>query len=234
VSESMRDLGIIFKAPMVRAILRGAKTQTRRVVTGYRVEGPCQHGIFDWYANDQWTAAHGGRDLRGGGPLRFARTSAAALCPYGVPGDRLWVRETLRVNEQGEWCYADGAVVIPPHSTEQLATLWGPAQRNTRPSIHMPRWASRITLEVTDVRVERLQQLTTAEAMAEGIPQTGGEAHMLGLHDLAREPGHEWDNRTSVENFARVWDRINGKRAPWAENPYVWVLSFKRMEATHG
>ena len=101
----------------------------------------------------------------------------------------------------------------------------------------MPRWASRITLAVEAVRVERLHDVTRDDAMAEGIPQMHGEACSIGLIE-PRGGGPRngpnsrdiWDNSTSVENYARLWDSINGKRAPWASNPWVWVVTFSRME----
>jgi hypothetical protein len=194
----MKERPILFSAEMTRVILSGAKTQTRRVVkrvpdaNGTSFTAGVLLGVGDWWS----------------------------MCPYGVPGDRLWVRESLRVNEQGEWCYAEnGAVVIPPHSTEQLATLWGPAQRNVRPSIHMPRWASRLTLEITDVRVERLQDIGEEDACAEGVAGDGPVGNMRVWSKMGRYR----------YQFADLWDAINGKRATWASNPWVFVVAFRKV-----
>jgi hypothetical protein len=112
----------------------------------------------------------------------------------------------------------DGPIVHPKDGR----ALW-------RPSCLMPRWAARYAIEIVDVTPMRLQDVTIEQAIAEGVPQTYGDAVMQGFidpkHDKT-EP-HEWDNRTSVENLAVLWDRINGKRAPWARNPWVWSYSFR-------
>lgn len=241
----MKERPIIFSGPMVRAILDGKKTQTRRLAA-LRLEGETDGAGL--------TTASYEPDRRNG----WGRCQ---------PGDRLWVREgwgyrgtaytigqpTMEVlidyRADGELrridrahddrsglpkqvCRCKGGGESPEYGPsyehqDELTRFWA-AWRSPR---FMPRWASRLLLEVTAVRVERLQACGTLDAMAEGMPQTGGEAHALGLIDLARTPGHEWDNRTSVENFARLWDTINGKRAPWASNPWVWVIEFRRAEA---
>ena len=149
-------------------------------------------------------------------------------CPYGDPGDTLWVRET--------WCTA---ATLDEYSPAQMARLaeaagyawpWAPvaydasgsANSDTlvtfggvwgrrRPSIHMPRWASRITLRVTSARVERLQSITDYDAIAEGISKSPN--------------GHPEHIR-----FAELWDQINGKRAAWGSNPWVWRIEFERVE----
>lgn len=121
------------------------------------------------------------------------------------PGDRLWVRETwAKAGEVGD-------------RVEYRADNPDPESARWRPCIHMPRWASRITLEVTGVCIDRLQRISEADAKAEGVDpyeQPCGPAHP---HALA---------------FRELWDSFNGKRAPWASNPWVWVVSFKRLEAT--
>ena len=169
----MRERPILFSAPMVRAILAGTKTQTRRVCKGQRELS----NVHDFQID---------------------------RCPYGQLGDRLWVRETwLRhsVNVPNDYLYRadhpdDGTI--------------GPAHGGWKPSIHMPRWASRITLEITDVRVERLQDISARDAWAEGITPSP---------DV--DPYHEYRD---------LWESINGPGS-WDANPWVWAVSFKRIDA---
>lgn len=197
----MTERPILFSSSMVRAILDGRKTVTRRIVHGQRamsstaVRFEFPGSRAGWAANDA-AVRDGWRDM-----LR---------CPYGAPGDRLWVRETwapfrryepgLGVAyaascDDGEFDYwtADGAI-------ERLKI------KRWKPSIHMPRWASRITLIVIDVRVERLHDITEQDAIAEGVDEVGFPR----------------------ETFASLWDGINGKRAPWKSNPWVWRVEFRR------
>ena len=188
----MKERPILFSAPMVRAILEGAKTQTRRVVRG------------------QVAALDRGHATIIGGPS----------CPYGAPGDRLWVRETwTAIDERGEAVsrrtrHVDqncGDRLVYRADDRVLTEQW-------RPSIFMPRWASRITLEVTAVRVERLHDITEEDARREGVePAPFAKA--------GRPAGH-----LHLEAFEDVWDSINGKHAPWASNPWVFVIDFRRLE----
>ena len=181
---------------MIRAILAGSKTQTRRVVkdTGLYAIDAAIHGAE--------TAA---RELQ----------ALASRCPYGKPGDRLWVRETCRADASqtgpfGVTYMADAAFrPIGSGQHQKWADLhtYGGVFGKQVPSIHMPRWASRITLEVTGIRVERVASISESDAIAEGIDVTDGE-------------------QPSV-TFARLWDSINGQRAPWQSNPWVWVVAFR-------
>jgi len=188
----MKERPILFSAPMVRAILAGTKTQTRRVVK-CDIRGPSDPmDTWDWYdKKGKWAGAHG----RG---FPFKKTNAALLCPYGQPGDRLWVREACLAEElpdglDGVRYLADEAF-LAIESTQEGADRWlalryygkrpSPvAPVKTVPAIHMPRWASRITLEVTAVRVERLQDISIADAMAEGVAESNtrlrGVTHFL-------------------------------------------------------
>lgn len=194
----MKERPILFSAPMVRALLGGTKTQTRRAVN------PQQAG--NWSPKD-----------------------SVIPSPYGRPGDRLWVRESFR-NDPASifngYGYNGANLVYradAPTPTDRPGSPW-------RPSIYMPRWASRITLEITRVRGERLQAISNADARAEGIPQTYGDL-CPELQFLCPGPDHEYANRTSAENFAILWDSINGKRGfGWASNPWVWVIEFRRVE----
>ncbi|MDP3219200.1 MAG: hypothetical protein Q8S73_34195 [Deltaproteobacteria bacterium] len=197
----MKERPILFSAPMVRALLNGTKSQTRRVVkqTLERL------GDGDWYAFD-----HKGINYR----VNARHTTVAAwahllqFCPYGQPGDRLWVRETwtqewMRPRQGAEVFYrADGEVA--------------PEFEPWIPSIHMFRWASRILLEIVSVRVERLQDISEADALAEGVtvtPCKPSQAERMGRHA-----------------FRSLWEDINGNTpAEWAANPWVWVVEFKQV-----
>jgi len=186
-----KERPILFSAPMVRAILDGKKTQTRRVVKlpGYTIEE--RDNGAPWPHCSTWSHGDDG--------------SPWAACPYGAPGDRLWVRETLKISKGGDCgLYA---------ADDAVATLdrW-PWQRRYLPSIHMPRWASRITLIVESVRVERLHEIDDAGALAEGV-----------------KPGDDMEPTDCPRaSFAALWRRINGAES-WAANPYVWVVGFSRV-----
>lgn len=205
---------------MVRALLDGSKTQTRRIVkpTG-------AHHIFQFRGKDE---AHGADEPTG----EWAWCSSAHVvsdhirCPYGKPGDRLWVRETWRgvveINPPGKCTELGVARYVPDQQycrrVEYQATH-GRDSEPWRPSIHMPRWASRINLEVTGVRVERLDQITEDNAQAEGaapawLDVDGGTVNV--------------GQPTYRQGFARLWRDINGDES-WDANPWVWVVEFKRI-----
>lgn len=188
---------ILFSGPMVRAILNGNKTMTRRVVNK------------DWWIN-----------CLAEGCYPESIDKSVFRCPYGMPGDRLWVREAWGVctevddkkPEPGFKIYyrADGQSKdgTPAKSFEN----WPVAK--WRPSIHMPRWASRILLEVVAVRVERLQAIDNQGALAEGTPDV-------------RTVENNWDMR---DCFRALWDGLNEKRGfGWTVNPWVWVVEFRRV-----
>jgi hypothetical protein len=221
----MSDSPILFSAEMVRAILDGRKTQTRRVMKvqpwpDATVEvGPYHPHWIDRNGESQpgpstFGAVWDHQDIVNGG-------DTGLRCPYGAPGDLLWVREGFAVQPE---LWADNHGPQPIHYTaDQVIGFAGkPDQRQiedyrSKPSIHMPRWASRITLRITDIRVERLQDITEDDARAEGC-------------DPAR-----WIDETDVgmegyrEGFARLWNKINGPGA-WDANPWVWVISFERVK----
>lgn len=223
---------ILFSSSMVRAVLAGAKTITRRVIKRQppkwvdSYEQSCSP--LHWLPAGVYLSDPSG--LLGRGALTVRGTNGQPeRCPYGAAGDRLWVRETWackwRESEQEHW---EGFAYRADHP-EGAPVPGG----KWRPSIFMPSAASRITLEITNIRAEKLQSISAKDARAEGIPQTAGEASKLGLFDTSKEPGSEWDNRTSVQNFARLWDSINGKKpgCDWAADPFVWVVSFARVDA---
>lgn len=208
---------IIFGAESIRAILDGRKAVTRQVIkpqpspmSVIREPQVDRHGYIGFYGGD-------GAYRKGGKP-----------CPYGRPGDRLWVRETWgtrHMHEIGQHIFGDGPIpdhtqvvykagslvrasrdAPPDFDLEKWPASWSddpkPDSGRWRPSIHMPRWASRITLEVADVAVERLQEITEEGAVAEGCETRAG--------------------------FRDLWDSINAKRGhPWDSDPWVWVIGFR-------
>lgn len=225
----MKERPILFGAPMVRAILDGRKTQTRRVVKGEALR----------WLNDGFTP-------------EFVADYQNNLCRHGKAGERLWVREAWRIgawNEdlpavaldycdgpRKEWvgipdpCCDDGELFnrLWQQSTDDALAAcakydddgnfkWDPGQSpcRWRPSIHMPRWASRITLEITDVRVERLKDISEKDAWAEGCE--GFDDDVSG-------------GKSGYCEYAELWEAINGKGS-WEPNPWVWVIEFRRVEA---
>lgn len=199
MSTTPTERPILFNAPMVRAILAGTKTQTRRVVK------PAKDHLFGCQLAPHEIAG----DINRG-----------AFCNsvFGWPGDRLWVRETWAYgihamasarDEDGPFVYA-----ATDSTQHRLCEKW-------TPSIHMPRWASRITLEITAVRVEKLQDITEADAMAEGIV-SAGDGNGCQLADTTHYMA------TARDSYASLWDHINGDNA-WDKNPWVWVVEFKRV-----
>lgn len=249
----MKERPILFSAPMVRAILDGQKTQTRRLmnpqpkpVYGRKIVASSvfdvlvgnvtqenEDTLMGWESPQiEWSAGMGESFSVGG-------------CRHGDIGDRLWVKETWQLVRPTDWegNYVESVELwddkIPkeePVSDAKRskwrvwygADLFGRDEDPTitradrkdwmvqawRPSIYMPRWASRILLEIVDVRVERLHAITEKDAAAEGV------------NPMVVLPG---DVVSHVSGFAMLWDAINHDRAPWDSNPWVWVISFKRL-----
>lgn len=191
----------------VRAILDGTKTQTRRII---KMPAPEPYAVMG-EADD-------------GTPWPFVMDEAgqyhAMRCPFGQPGDRLWVRETWALVP---WLAGAERHCCPEHDKQGIRyrATWTKAHSAAwRPSSNMPRWASRLTLRVAGVRVERLQDISEADAQAEGVPLV-----VPGDDIEARQPGVT----THRFAFGRLWQQINGKRATWASNPSVWAIEFRRM-----
>jgi len=191
----MTERPIIFSSPMVRAILDGRKTQTRRVVKNARG------------ANSLYAGEHDGLWV----VERFGDAASTMIkCPYGKPGDRLWVRET--------WSIEDGLIIYRADLDD-----WShlPGVRWS-PSIFMFRDNSRITLEVIEVRVQRVQDISEEDVRAEGI--SADSASQFVGH------GHPIDDTAWIIAYADLWNHINGKKYPWKSNVWVWAISFKRAE----
>jgi hypothetical protein len=233
----MKERPILFSAPMIRALLDDSKAQTRRVV-GLDSLKPSETSGYDWTWRGQAPLRSIAQQRRHPQGCWQDATSARflELCPNGVPGDRLWVKETHALTggstpqEVRDADAADGVV----YRVDNVAALFTGRERDGRavlapttfgdvvarwrPSIFMPRWASRITLEVTDVRCERLQSITLADAKAEGV-----QADPVGIGDVLRM-------RSARDNYGEVWDSINGDGA-WALNPWVWAITFKKVQS---
>lgn len=218
----MKERPILFSAPMIRALLAGMKTQTRRaikpqpdVAQAGRVGDTGLCGRFT--SDDQ----------------RFGRLAKSIACPYGAPGDRLWVRETW-LTVMGDETFYRADYLNDPEGDRAHGVAW-------KPSIHMHRARSRITLEITAVRVERLQDIWAkdADCMAEGIEEMPSETCGPGWRWWRNyTPGNGWtgdggkpDRLASPGNSYRtLWESINGPGS-WDANPWVWVVEFKRVEA---
>lgn len=225
----MADRPILFSAPMVRALLDGRKTQTRRIINFPGVERVVD---FVPVATDRQTGAKI-FEMRGNAGKHLSRPAGKYIVEYHwwprlAVGDRLWVRETLRSNDndQGARWYgyaADGADVWP-------MTEWHKT-RDSIPSIHMPRWASRITLLVSEVRVQRLQSISEEDAIAEGVePYSGIDADCSGYLNYRNDSA---DGRwlSGYGSFCTLWDSINADRDngwySWANNPWVTATTFE-------
>jgi hypothetical protein len=217
----VKERPILFSAPMVRALLDGTKAQTRRVV---KPEGA--HHLFQFRGT---TAAAGADEPTGewGWCGSSHVVNKHIHCPYGQPGDRLWVRETHAPQADcwGSWeRWLRGAGGEPPilhyaadfkpFQNDNGFVIRKPFIEKWRPSIHMPRWASRIDLEVTGVRVERLQDISEDDLAAEGIQE---------LIDA----GVDHDG-TPRDTFRVLWEGLNGTGS-WAANPWLWVVEFRRI-----
>lgn len=228
--EAMKERPIIFSAPMVRALLDGTKTQTRRIVKPQ----PLHIGWFEH--QNEWCAkvSEGYHELR--------------PCPYGVPGDRLWVKETLDyslLEEQegsnpadinrilGHTYRADGAEVgipdvLPSNYTDLPSKAISP--------IYMPRWTSRVTLEVTEVRIQRVQDISVSDSLREGIrcPDCGYTAvdagHALCVNRWLKEAkaGYTKDH-PAISAYRDLYESINGPGS-WDRNDWVWAITFGRVE----
>lgn len=209
----MKERPLLFSSPMVRAILAGSKTQTRRIVKaapGEQSGWLTADGIHN-FAKDGGIIKGGWQMLHPrGGPFGWIR------CPYGATGDRLWVRETFLNNALEGY---------PPVYFYRADDEDKPHDRNWKPSIFCPRDASRITLEITAVRCERLQNISEEDAIAEGIDAfADGAGYSL---PLSNGKLGAWQ-RNPVDAYRCLWDSINGEGA-WAKNPWVWAITFRRI-----
>lgn len=217
-----RERDILFAGPMVNAIRAGSKTQTRRTIDrlsglGRITEfGPSDTPGFKWHFRDRrrrWQELHDDAEL-------------LALCPYGKVGDRLWVRETWAAYTTPGHEYPDDCDLLDDIAPRDMPEQYGTTRSDCvyradgesfppkwRSSLTMPRWASRLTLELTDVRFERLHDISEADAQAEGIAPDRATDHPRGVWYTA---------------FMHLWNEIN-RRDAWSLNPYVWALTFRKV-----
>jgi len=214
----MKERPILFSGSMVQAIQDGRKTITRRVIKP-QPGNAIDRVRFDADYNSWIDEA-----------FDFVKKRK---CPYGVPGDRLWVRETFW-RQPGE-ALPGLKLIYKADNPDFMDGRTNPMTKRFykwRPSIHMPRWASRITLEVIDVRVERVRDITEQDAKAEGIsvlPLQSEDDHSAWYQSA---PGVHQARNARV-SFASLWDSINAKRGyGWDTNPWVWVVEFRRHEET--
>jgi len=244
----MTERSILFSAAMVRALLSGTKTQTRRAL---RMQPPDDSGLMCGPYNP--TVIRRGEEEPGSETFgAFTEEGSwATPCPYGKPGDRLWVRETFYcdnafypdgVGVNCLWREVNGkraAIPIEEQRAEMLESMyyradgepeWEGAEEPTpwRPSIHMPRWASRITLEITEVRVQRLQDISEVDALAEGVEPTVVGAGWRRYDDPDCEVVGLIPCCTPVESYRSLWEHLSGPDS-WDANPWVWAISFKRL-----
>lgn len=190
----MKERPILFNAEMVKAILSGRKTQTRRIIKLDHERGfqnPVVRGRAGEVSSVEFGLSH-------------------MLCPLGQPGDQLWVREAFATG----LCTKTTTAYKATHKAEDLEEGWL-EKIKWRPSIHMPRWASRINLLITGVRVERLNDISQEDAKSEGCCYGRGG----GVPDLAVSP---------ADHFPTLWESVYGIKS-WAANPWVWVIEFERV-----
>lgn len=206
--SNSKERGMIFNSEMVRAILSGQKTQTRRIVKNQR-EGDCwsvkpaEVQLCARHTHDWWL------------PTGTKPYSSLPACPHGNVGDRIWVRET--------WAEAGGnapelqlyRASYPDHVPSRYENLKPLEEIRWTPSIHMPRWASRILLEITNVRVERLKDISEEDAKAEGVSPP---ARTITPPEAVYRVG-----------FGELWRSIYGDEN-WEKNPWVWVIELKRVQ----
>ncbi|ELI8407955.1 morphogenetic protein [Yersinia enterocolitica] len=199
----MNEKPILFNSEMVNAILSGRKTQTRRIISEKTLH------LFD-------VATSAGECH----PLELCDDRSQSyhleFCPLGKPGDQLWVRETWNKHGGLITYRADHDWIEEMRKATVCPAKWVP-------SIHMPRWASRINLLITGVRVERLQDISQEDAQAEGMELTG-------WRPTYSDPDSGGECETPYDNFAELWISIYGEES-WQANPWVWVIEFECMEA---
>lgn len=205
----MKERPILFSGPMIRALLAGQKSQTRRIVKPTMTTPRVPPLTMEpWIINGDWQEDDNGLPCWAGYHPDYPGDAKWFTCPYGGAGDRLWVKETLK-RYGSRWIAYDNDTTP---TTEAREWTWKQDRLSAR---FMPRWASRIILEITDVRVERVQEISEDDAQAEGVE--------------TKEPHHVTSARY---RFGQLWNEINGKKAgcSWEKSPWVWAISFRRIQ----
>ena len=235
----MKEVPILFSTEMVKAILKGRKTQTRRVVKPQ--PRPAISGLENKFDFD--FKRHSARNVDAE-DLNYALTGIIDNCPYGKVGDVLWVRESccyvLRDHahdllegsrDNNQWVYKTS---VHPDWMIYAKVKYG---YKWKPSIHMPRAACRLLLEITDIKVERLHDITEEDAIAEGIlsrtnPSVNSFSKpFLTYYDYVNGGFATFGQTTAIESFRSLWHSINGAQS-WKDNPWVWVIKFKTLSTT--
>jgi hypothetical protein len=226
----MKEHPIIFKSEMVKAILEGRKMQTRRIIKPQpKIVDNIDEGSHVEWSCKKWPVL-----------TIDGLTDLAYYGPYSV-GDRLWVRENIRTItypwQDGKFGYGEylieyiadeHLISCPKEHEEWWKHNWHIRPSTTIPSIHMPRWASRILLEVTDIRVERVQDISQEDIESEGLWYYSEEYRNQIC--IWRDCVSGIQN-TRIKYFKQLWDSINAKRGySWEVNPYVWVITFRRIK----
>jgi hypothetical protein len=248
MTSPVKERPILFSGAMVRALLNGSKTQTRRVVML-----PHNNPLGQWEPT-VIGGEHGGRTKDGHtvplqGAIWHTRTGDSLICPHGQPGDGLYVRETAKCGYRSEQPpsnkgrigvdFRAGGGLDREYTCDRRDDYpWFPSKSHNAdgaihwaPAIHMPRWASRITLEITGVRVDRLQNISYDDALAEGMSDYAAslpnDAHPSGETPEQCALRLEWPQR----QYRGLWDELNAARGyGWDINPWVWVVEFKRIK----
>lgn len=226
----MKESPLLFRPPLVKAILAGQKTQTRRLVKPQPVNDKSLQDSWIW---------HGGKALEQMGygadyvhtRMEAMKTAMLKVCPYGQLGDRLWIRESWRAargwdSTKPREIHSGSPIVFPADGNALNQDGWEADEPREygklRPSIFMPRWASRISLETTAVRVERLNDISEKDSISEGVERDsdGWIDYQMPSTQCCQSP---------KDSFRTLWESLNGS-GTWDENPWVYVLDFKRIE----
>jgi hypothetical protein len=201
---------ILFTRPMVRATLAGIKTQTRRLIKELPAQQYDEVGV-ESLDPSLWHFVYGSR-------------AHSRRCPYGIPGEGLWGRETYmqqpNASPRTPIYHADVPDLAEERAAVRIAKRAGTKVPRWTPSIHMPRWAARLVLEVTRIRVQRIHEITEADALAEGVTKVGKRWEVEGIVATPI---------SAVDAYRALWEYING-RGSWAANPWVWVVDYRWRE----
>ncbi|WP_151832236.1 hypothetical protein [Acinetobacter ursingii] len=209
----MKERPILFNTEMVKSILEGRKTQTRRILN-------CDHPVVTGFVPNGIYGYWKGTAKSDAVIQQYISTFPFTIkCPFGLVGDRLWVRETFRLFDSDECPHADFPCGCPSWGTPLYRASHDCFDgEKWTPSIHMPRSASRILLEITNIRIERLNDISSDDAKAEGFDYS--------THPSSIEMGYAIGAKT---NFRFTWEQIYGQNA-WNKNPWVWVVEFRLIE----